>query len=82
MLVCWTRERLQISKVRPLLTFFPSGNLLSKVNPRTVRRQEPILERYRTLSATTKPTLKKMFVAGRNGTTTKANPSVRILRRH
>lgn len=56
--------------------------MLSKVNPRTVRRQEPILERYRTLSATTKPTLKKMFVAGRNGTTTKANPSVRILRRH
>jgi len=43
-------------------------------------RQDPILDRYSTLSATTKPTVKKIFDAGRNGTTTKARPMVKILK--
>ena len=50
-------------------------------NPRTVIRQEPILERYSTLSATTKPTVKKIFDAGRNGTARIASPMVRILKK-
>jgi len=48
-------------------------------NPSTVIRQDPILERYSTLSATTKPTVKKIFEAGRNGTTMMARPIVRTL---
>ena len=43
--------------------------------------QEPILERYSTLSATTKPTVKKIFDAGRNGTARIASPMVRILKK-
>ena len=64
-----------------LLTFFPKYFLLSAANPRTVIRQEPILERYSTLSATTKPTVKKIFDAGRNGTARIASPMVRILKK-
>ena len=64
-----------------LLTFFPKYYLLSAANPRTVIRQEPILERYSTLSATTKPTVKKIFDAGRNGTARIASPMVRILKK-
>ena len=54
---------------------------ISAANPRTVIRQEPILERYSTLSATTKPTVKKIFDAGRNGTARIASPMVRILKK-
>ena len=64
-----------------LLTFFPKYFLLSEANPRTVIRQEPILERYSTLSATTKPTVKKIFDAGRNGTARIASPMVKILKK-
>lgn len=64
-----------------LLTFFPKYFLLSAANPRTVIRQEPILERYSTLSATTKPTVKKIFDAGRNGTARIASPMVRTLKK-
>jgi len=35
---------------------------------------KPALGRYRTLSAMTKPTGKKMFEAGRNGSTSIARP--------
>lgn len=67
-------------RIRTSLTFFPKRFLLSKVNPSTVMRQDPILERYSTLSATTKPTVKNTFDAGRNGTATKARPMVKILK--
>lgn len=62
-----------------MFTLFPERFLLRKANPSTVIRQEPILERYRTLSATTKPTVKKIFDAGRKGTTRTASPMVRTL---
>ena len=63
-----------------LLTFFPKYFLLSVANPRTVIRQDPTLERYSTLSAT-KPTVKKIFDAGWNGTARIAIPVVRILKK-
>ena len=76
-----TSLRIVTSKYIILPTFFPKYFLLSAANPRTVIRQEPILERYSTLSATTKPTVKKIFDAGRNGTARIASPMVRILKK-
>ena len=78
-----TRLRRVTSQVKYIIqpTFFPKYFLLSVANPRTVIRQEPILERYSTLSATTKPTVKKIFDAGRNGTPRIASPMVRILKK-
>lgn len=44
-------------------------------------KQQPAEERYSTLSAMTKPTLKKMLQAGRKGTTSSTSPRVRVLAR-
>ena len=46
----------------------------------TISIQKPILGRYRFLSATTKPTLKNRFDAGRNGTTKNAKDMVTSLK--
>lgn len=64
----------------PLLanTFF-FVYLLRVPNPKVSSMQYPALGRYRTLSATTKPTRKNRLLAGRNGIMRNPRPSVRIL---
>lgn len=44
------------------------------LTPRPTTQHSPATGRYSTLSAITKPTLKKMLLAGRNGTTPSATP--------
>ena len=53
------------------LTFV--GIIFSRaLNPRATSKQYPMLGTYRTLSATTKPTGKNRFEAGKNGTARRA----------
>ena len=53
--------------------------LLRTPNPNVSSMQYPALGRYRTLSATTKPTRKNRLLAGRKGMMRNPRPSVRIL---